>query len=47
MFWKILAKRYGDTGLMDLLIESKVFVPNAAEVIMAGEITRDVLWLIS
>ena len=36
-FWKILGKRYGDAGLMDLLIESKVFVPNAAKVIMTGK----------
>ena len=37
MFWKILGKRYGDAGLMDLLIESKVFGPNAAKVIMTGK----------
>ena len=37
MFWKILGKRYGDAGLMDLLIESKVFVPNVAKVIMTGK----------
>ena len=47
MFCKILGKRNGDAGLMDLLIESKVFGPNAAKVIMTGKITRDVLWLIS
>ena len=47
MFWKILGKRYGDAGLMDLLVESKLFGPNAANVIMTGKITRDVLWLIS
>ena len=33
MFWKIL----GDAGLMDLLVESKVFDPNAAKVIMTGK----------
>ena len=37
MFWKILGKRYGETGLMDLLTESKVFVPNIAKVIMVGK----------
>ena len=27
MLWKILGKRYGDAGLMDLFIELKVFAP--------------------
>ena len=27
MFWKILGKRYGNAGLMDLFIELKVFLP--------------------
>ena len=46
MVWKILGKRYGDARLMDLLIESKVFGPNAAKVIMTRKNHKDVLWLI-
>ena len=34
IFWKIFDKRYGDAGLMYLLIKSKVFGPNVAKVIM-------------
>ena len=37
MFGKVLGKRYGDAGLMDLFIELKVFGPNAAKVIMTGK----------
>ena len=37
MFWKVLGKRYGDAGLIDLFIELKVFGPNAAKVIMTGK----------
>ena len=47
IFWKILGKRYGDAGLMDLLIESKVFGPNAAKVIMTGKSHKRCSWFIS
>ena len=37
MFWKILGKRCGDAGSMDLFIELKVFGLYTAKVIMTGK----------
>ena len=44
MFWKILGKRYRDAGLMDLFIEVKVFIPNAAKVIMTGKLSQEMFF---
>ena len=37
LYWKILGKRFTESGLDDLLVEAGIFGPNAASMIMQGK----------